>query len=178
AYSGASQGEPMGEILHREPPPLAGRGIPAALENLVRRCLRKSPENRFAAGAALAEALAALADDRQAAPPSTAPQMPPGAQDTLAVLPFVNLGGDPDQEYFCNGLAEELIGALGGLPGLRVLARPPAGALLPGGDDLRALGREFGITKALEGSVRRSGGRLRISVQMIHVADGTHLWST
>jgi eukaryotic-like serine/threonine-protein kinase len=178
AFTGASPVETMGEILHREPPPLAGRGITVALENVLRRCLRKSPEERFAAGAALAEALTALADDRKSVPPSTAPSTLPGAQDTLAVLPFVNLGGDPDQEYFCDGLAEELIGALGRLPGLRVLARPPAGARLPGGDDLRALGRELGVTKALEGSVRRAGGRLRISVQMIDVASGAHLWST
>ena len=178
AFHGDSAVETMAEILHGEPPPLGGE-IPAAVESLLRRCLRKAAEDRFADGEELARAIAglenALAQTSSGATTAAAP--PPLAVETLAVLPFVNLGGAADEDYFCAAMATELIAALGKLPGLRVLARPPAGARLPGSEDLRALGRELGITRILEGSVRRAGDRLRVTVQLLDVADGSHLWS-
>ncbi len=125
AFAGDSPVETMSEILHYEPPSLSAHGVPVAVETLLRRCLRKHAGERFAAGGEVAAALRAVGRDLDATVSGTPSTMTsPASVETLAVLPFVNLGGDPEQDYFCAGMAAELIGALGRLPGLRVLARP------------------------------------------------------
>lgn len=96
---------------------------------------------------------------------------------SIAVLPFVNMSADPEQDYFCDGLTEELINALSKISDLRVVARTSAFAFKGGSYDTRTIGKKLNVRTVLEGSVRKSGDRLRITAQLINVMDGYHLWS-
>jgi TolB-like protein len=96
---------------------------------------------------------------------------------SIVVLPFANLGGDPAQDYFADGVTEEIQGALSQVPGLRVIGRTTSFALRDRPPDLRELGRRLGVTSILEGSVRRVGARLRVNAQVVDVRDGYQLWS-
>ena len=96
---------------------------------------------------------------------------------SIAVLPFVNIGGDVDNEYFSDGLAEELINELTHVPGLKVVARTSAFAFKGKQQDIRNIAQALGVENVLEGSVRKAGARVRISAQLIAAKDGTHLWS-
>jgi len=102
-----------------------------------------------------------------------------GRSDTpsVAVLPFTNLSADPDNEYFTDGLTEELIGALANVEGLRIPARTSVYALRETNLDVQEIGLRLGVENILEGSVRKAGNQLRISAQLIKVADGFNLWS-
>ena len=93
------------------------------------------------------------------------------------MLPFVNLSADKENEYFSDGLAEEIINALAKVPELRVIARTSAFAFRGKEQDLRAIGQRLNVGTILEGSVRRAGNRIRVTAQLIKVADESHLWS-
>lgn len=99
------------------------------------------------------------------------------ADKSIAVLPFVNLSGDASNEYFGDGLAEELLNVLAKLPELRVAARTSSFAYKGRNEDVRRIGNELNVATVLEGSVRKSGDKVRVTVQLINVADGYHLWS-
>jgi serine/threonine-protein kinase len=178
AFSGDSSIETLSAILTEEPR-LDDGGIPTGLEEILRRCLRKPPEERFASAGEVASALHAFAragDDRetvraQAGVRRAAPER------SIAVLPFLNMTGDAEQEYFCEGMAEELINALTRIEGLRVAARTSAFRFKAKGDNVERIGRELRVEKILEGSVRRAGNRLRIAVQLVNASDGYHVWS-
>ncbi len=101
----------------------------------------------------------------------------PGDRPSVAVLPFVNMSSDPEQEYFSDGMTEEILNALAKIPELRVAARTSAFAYKGANTDLRQVGRELGVNAVLEGSVRKEGEALRITAQLINVDDGFHLWS-
>ncbi|MGB6850581.1 MAG: tetratricopeptide repeat protein [Thermoanaerobaculia bacterium] len=116
-----------------------------------------------------------LGIEAPAAGPSTPP--PAAVRQSLAVLPFTDLSPEQDQEYFATGLAEELIAALTKIEGLRVIARGSAFSARVNGDDVQKIGRRLGVDTVLEGSVRKSGDRLRITVQLIDVDARLHLWS-
>ena len=94
------------------------------------------------------------------------------------MLPFVNIGADPDQEYFSNGLTEELINGFANVEGLRVTSRTSVFALKGKPLDIHEIGKKLNVDMILEGSVRKEGERLRITPQLINVADDSHLWST
>jgi TolB-like protein/class 3 adenylate cyclase len=96
---------------------------------------------------------------------------------SIAILPFTNMSNDPDQEYFSDGMSEEIINKLAQINDLRVIARTSAFAFKGKGEDMREIGRKLNVGYLLEGSVRRAGNRLRITAQLISVADGSHLWS-
>src|ERR1039457_7691235 len=96
---------------------------------------------------------------------------------SIAVLPFANMSADKDQEYFSDGLAEEIINLLAKIPGLKVIARTSAFSFRGKELDIRGIADKLGVTHVLEGSVRRTETLLRVSVQLIDAADGTHLWS-
>jgi serine/threonine-protein kinase len=106
------------------------------------------------------------------APAPARPEIP-----SVAVLPFVNVGGNPDCDYFADGLADELISALSKLPGVRVAARTSVFSFKERKAHVREIASELGVTLVLEGSVRQSGTRLRVSAQLVNAADGYHLWS-
>ena len=96
---------------------------------------------------------------------------------SIAVLPFANMSADPEQEYFCDGIAEEITSALVKVNQLRVAGRTSAFSFKGKGGDLREIGRTLDVSTVLEGSVRRAGNRLRITAELVNVADGYHLWA-
>jgi TolB-like protein len=96
---------------------------------------------------------------------------------SIAVLPFVSMSSDPEQEYFSDGLAEELLNQLAHLSNLRVIGRTSSFAFKGKNEDLRAIGQALGVDHILEGSVRKAGNRIRITAQLIDPANGSHLWS-
>ena len=102
---------------------------------------------------------------------------PGGHKPSIAVLPFANMSADKENEYFGDGLAEEVINALAQVPGLQVAGRTSS-FLFRGKDiELAEVGRRLNVEHLLEGSVRRAGNRVRVTAQLIKVADGFHLWS-
>ncbi len=107
------------------------------------------------------------------APEAAAPQ--PAA--SIAVLPFNNMSGDPEQEYFSDGITEDIITDLSKVGGLMVIARNSTFAYKGKSPDIRAVGRDLGVTSVLEGSIRRAGNRVRITAQLIDAASGGHLWA-
>jgi serine/threonine-protein kinase len=101
----------------------------------------------------------------------------PAGGPSIVVLPFANLSDDPGNEYFSDGLTEEIINALASVPDLRVVARTSAFQFKGRGEDIRKIGKELGVLTALEGSVRKDGHRLRVAAQLVEVHTGFHLWS-
>ena len=162
AFTGESAVATMAAILHKEPAPL---DAPSTVQNVIARCIRKSPTDRFQSALELRSALEAAAAKSGDKTPS------------IAVLPFANMDADPDQEYFSDGLAEEIINALTQVSGLKVIARTSAFAFKGKNEDVRKIAETLGVTNVLEGSVRRAGGRIRVTAQLIQAIDGTHLWS-
>ena len=168
AFHGENSISTMAAILHKEPAPL---DAPAALQAIVKKCMAKAPALRYQS---MAEVRGALGEAlREAALAPTEPHKQP----SIAVLPFANLGGDKEQEYFSDGLSEEIINALAQIPGLKVIARTSAFAFRGKELDIREIAEKLGVETVLEGSVRRSGNRVRITAQLITAADGSHLWS-
>ena len=98
-------------------------------------------------------------------------------KNSIAVLPFTNISADPEQEYFCDGISEELINSLTQISDLRIVARTSAFSFKGKDVDIEEIGRKLKVDKVLEGSVRKAGNRLRITAQLINVSDGYHLWS-
>jgi serine/threonine-protein kinase len=96
---------------------------------------------------------------------------------SIAVLPFANMSDDKEQDYFSDGLAEEIINLLAQVSGLKVIARTSAFAFRGKEQDIRGIAEKLGVSTVLEGSVRRSGSRIRVTAQLINAADGSHLWS-
>jgi eukaryotic-like serine/threonine-protein kinase len=153
----------LNAVVRDEPPPLVS---PAA--QIVKRCLAKHASDRFQT---MSEVKAALQQLRMQKPDAAT-----GAP-SIAVLPFANMSRDADDEYFSDGLAEEIINALAQVPGLKVIARTSAFAFKGKNEDIRRIAGTLGVNHILEGSVRRAGGRVRVTAQLIHAADGTHGWS-
>ncbi len=123
-------------------------------------------------------------DGTTALPPATAQAKQPAAaaplpvsRNSIAVLPFANMSGDPGQEYFCDGVSEEILNVLVRNPDMRVIGRGSSFSFKGGDDDLRTIGRRLGVYQLLEGSVRRQGDRVRISAHLIRASDGVELWS-
>ncbi len=100
-----------------------------------------------------------------------------GSEKTIAVLPFVNMSSDPDNEYFSDGISEEILNALTKVEGLQVTARTSSFTFKGKNEDVRSIGSKLGVSTVLEGSVRKAGKRVRITAQLINTADGYHIWS-
>jgi adenylate cyclase len=107
----------------------------------------------------------------------TAPFRLPSDRPSIAVLPFQNMSGDPEQDYFCDGLVEDIITTLSKLAGLRVIARNSTFVYKGRSVDIREAAKQLDVRYVLEGSVRKSGNRIRITAQLIDAQDGTHLWA-
>ena len=147
--------------------------VPAALEAALAKALASRAEDRFASAAEFGAALDAAAGGAPRRRSATGE----GAGSSIAVLPFVNLGGDPEGEIFSDGIAEELTNALSKLEGLHVVARGSAFAFKGSPEDVREIGRRLGVGAVLEGSVRRAGARVRVGAELVNVGDGYRLWS-
>jgi TolB-like protein len=107
----------------------------------------------------------------------SSPTIAPAAPKSVAVLPFVNMSGDPENDYFSDGITEEILNALAQVPGLKVAARTSAFAFKGKDEDLRKVGLVLGVATVLEGSVQRVGDQVRITAQLIDTRSGYHLWS-
>ena len=148
--------------------------VPAAVDDALVTALAKAPADRYKTIAEFAGALGGpLTPGSSAARRGT--QMKEGK--SIAVLPFVNMSPNPDDEYLSDGISEELIHALSKVGGLRVVARTSAFAFKQKQVDVRIIGKQLNVDTVLEGSVRRSGTRIRVTVQLINAADGYELWS-
>ena len=131
--------------------------------------MQKNPDKRYAS---IKEVLVGLykmefKENREDAQPDS----------SIAVLPFINMSADPEQEYFCDGISEEIINSLAQINNLRVIARTSVFSFKGKNLDVREIGKTLNVNNLLEGSVRKSGNRLRITTQLIKVSDGSHLWS-
>jgi eukaryotic-like serine/threonine-protein kinase len=159
----------------------AGTSAPPEVEALVARALARRPDDRFQSAGELAEALAQAEASQTRPTPTPVPtaamtQVAPRVA-SLAVLPFVNMSADPENEFFSDGMTEELINALTRVEGLRVASRTSAFAFKGRDVDVREIAQRLNVTAVLEGSVRRAGSRLRVTAQLINATDGYHLWS-
>jgi eukaryotic-like serine/threonine-protein kinase len=169
-FSGPSIEALLVRRFTRPPPRATTRraDIPRHLDGAMLTAMARDPNERFATMERFLEALRAPTQTWSSGPDSEA---------SIAVLPFANMSADPENEYFGDGMAEEIINALTRVPGLRVAARTSAFSFKGKGNDLRAIGEKLNVSTVLEGSVRRAGNRVRITAQLVNVSDGYHLWS-
>jgi serine/threonine-protein kinase len=171
-YSGPSAQAVLAKRFASTPPSLRTHRAAAALPDTVIRAVSKAmapdPAERFETAAAFSAAL-----DMPGTP--LTPRAAGGK--SIAVLPFANMSAEADNEYFSDGISEEIINVLTKVPSLRVAARTSSFAFKQKNEDVRVIGERLNVGAVLEGSVRRAGQRLRITAQLIDVADGYHLWS-
>jgi TolB-like protein/Flp pilus assembly protein TadD/predicted Ser/Thr protein kinase len=172
-FGGPTQAVVFESILNQPPPPLqdSGAHVPAGLSPIVAKLLEKDRARRYQSVAEVRVDLLRVAQPR-------ADSRHGSEQDpSVAVLAFANMSADPENEYFCDGVAEEITNALVKVERLKVAGRTSAFSFKGKTGDLREIGRTLGVSTVLEGSVRKAGNRLRITAQLVKVADGYHLWS-
>jgi len=141
------------------------------LSRVILRCMEKDKEKRYQSTEQLLSELCKIEEVKLEATKI------PEWKNSIAVLSFKNMSADPEQEYFCEGMAEEIINALTRIRDIRVVARTSAFSFKGKDIDIREIGRKLNVDKVLEGSVRKSGKRLRITAQLINMEDGYHIWS-
>jgi len=150
--------------------------VPGSIGGIIEQCLEKDPESRYGSVEELTKDIRQIEVAWRPISPRTAVEKSKELP-SIAVLPFRDMSPARDQEYFCEGIAEELINGLAQIAGLRVAARTSAFQFKDKDLDVRRVGKELSVASVLEGSVRKAGARLRITAQLINVADGYHLWS-
>ena len=205
-FDGASPADVRNAVLDGEPPPLESPAVPPALHGIIEKCLRKDPAERFQKSEDLLAALRAKGDgsalrrspvarvlgiaallvaaiafflfikqptpnDKQLAQPND------GLRKSIAVLPFADLSPERDQQYFSDGMAEEILNALAHVKDLKVAGRSSSFSFRDKEQDLRKVGSTLGVEHILEGSVRKQGDKVRITAQLIQASDGFHVWS-
>src|SRR5438876_3143529 len=206
-FTGPSAESIVRQHLAAAPPRVSAMraAVPPTIEEAIVRALAKTPADRFATAAELVEALAAPAErvrdtgrrtSRLAAGAGLAATLlaaaaglfvlsrPPGTRalagptgQSIAVLPFVNVSGAPQEEYLSDGISEELIDALSKLPQLQVVARPSSFAFKGKNEDVRQIAQALQVATVLGGSVRRAANRLRVTAQLTDARNGYNLWS-
>ena len=174
-FAGSNARATMARHAIESVPPIRAirANVPAAVEQALIKALAKVPADRFATTVEFAAALVA--------PVSGVTTVPAGlggpVRSTIAVLPFVNASPDPENEYFSDGMTDELINALANVEGLQVASRTSVFALKGARKDVRSIGSLLDVAAVLEGSVRKAGDRLRMTVQLTNVDDGRLIWS-
>ncbi|MBI3694565.1 MAG: protein kinase [Acidobacteria bacterium] len=179
-FKGGSEVAVVYAILHETPAPMAVRrtGVPGELERIVTRALAKQPADRYERAEDVVRDLETLREDLRAGVVTTRTRSAPATSPpAIAVLPFADMSSERDQEYFCEGMAEEVINALAQIEGIRVVSRSSAFQFKGRTYDVREVGEKLHVGAVLEGSVRRAGNRLRITAQLVSVSDGFHVWS-
>jgi serine/threonine-protein kinase len=159
-----------------KPPRQENPNLPEQLDLIILKALEKERGQRYQSAAELAADLEQLGKGEALTHARVASQSQ-DHQPSIAVLPFINMSPDPENEYFGDGLAEELINALVQLRGLRVAARTSAFSFKAAQQSISDIGRQLHVDSILEGSVRKVGKRIRVTAQLINTADGYHLWS-
>ena len=170
-FGGKGNAATIAAVLKEEPRSAAelNARLPRHLDRILRHCLEKEPRYRMASARDLRDELGLL---RQAGADAQGHDIP-----SIAVLPFADMSREQDQAYFCDGIAEEIINALCRVQGLRVASRTGSFQFKDTATDLREVGNKLRVETVLEGSVRKSENRLRITVQLIDASRGFHLWS-
>lgn len=204
-FAGETVSDVIAAVLTKEPQVLTD--VPRELAKIIGKTLQKEKRNRYRTAKDLLRDLmefkqelefqdklgrtaapnreeittqileAAAANGNQEAEPQTDPQSAGPNLKSIAVLPFANMSADADNEYFCDGLAEELLNALAKIEDLRVAARTSAFSFKGKNVDVSEVGKALRVNTVLEGSVRKSGNRIRITVQLVNATNGYHLWS-
>jgi len=176
-FTGESEATIIHAIVNVEPEPLSihiGEAL-SRLQGIIDRALKKDPFERYQQ---MAELLVDLKQTRvRTSLPGADSRPEPPREASVAVLPFVDMSPEKDQEYFCDGIAEELINALTRAGGLHVAARTSAFQYKGQNLDIRKIGKMLNVDHILEGSVRKAGNRIRITAELVNVADGYHLWA-
>ena len=167
-FKGVYDSAIMYSILNDSPIPITQyrSDIPSSIEQMIGKALEKDKTQRYQTVQEL------IQDLRTQIKIKESPK-----NKSIAVLPFVNMSADPDQEYFCDGMTEEIINALSHIEDLKVIARTSAFMFKDKHEDMRSIGKKLDVVHLLEGSIRKAGNRLRITAQLIKVADGSHIWS-
>lgn len=173
-FKGENAASLVAAIIRAQPTPLADRvpAVPRALVAIVFRALAPTRAARYGRMADMLAELRAVVDGSGSGARAAAKRVP-----SIAVLPFSDLSPAKDQDWFCEGIAEELINALAALQNVRVAARTSSFQFKGQALDVRAIGEKLDAQTVLEGSVRKAGSRIRITAQLIDVASGYHLWS-
>jgi serine/threonine protein kinase/Flp pilus assembly protein TadD len=167
----------------REPaPPLSAEGTPEGVARAVAKALATEASDRYPAVLQFAQALqaAAAGSSSSRSEPDEATVVTPSnvrSQPSIAVLPFADMSSERDQEYFADGITEEIINALSKIRALRVASRSSAFAFKGKSVDIRRVAEQLNATSVLEGSIRKMGKRIRVTAQLINATDGYHLWS-
>ena len=177
-FLGASSVEVSSSILRDAPKPVTElrADLPAGLQRILQRCLAKEVAERYATARELRGAVERLRKEVLSGSHIGNVSVSQG-EASIAVLPFTNMSMDPENEFFADGITEEIINALTQIGNLRVAARTSAFSFKNKYVDLRIVGERLNVKTVLEGSVRKYGNRVRIMAQLIKVADGYHLWS-
>ena len=172
-FPGGSVAEVSSAILRDTPQPLnqIRPDLPPDLQRIVGRCLEKQAQDRTQSALDLGHELRRLQTGESLEPPAS------DRVASIAVLPFANRSSITDDEYFSDGLADELLNVLSKIDGLRVIARTSSFQFKDSGDDAATIGRKLNVAALLEGSVRKSANRVRITVQLVRTSDSSHLWS-
>ena len=178
-FTGATPADVSSSILRDTPEPLASvrADLPGDLDRIVSRCLEKKPRERAQTALEVANELRRVkraverGDRAEPARPASQPIA------SIAVLPFLNRSASAEDEYFSDGLADEILNVLAKIRGLRVAARTSSFQFKGTTEDLPVIGRKLNVATLLEGSVRKSGNRVRISVQLVKISNGYQLWS-
>jgi serine/threonine protein kinase/Flp pilus assembly protein TadD len=175
-FSGETASDVIARILERDPdwkalPPRT----PPRLAALLKRCLTKEAEHRPRDIGDLGRELDAIL--REVAGASSRPTAPTESLPSLAVLYFENLAQDPESEYFCSGITEDILTDLSKIKGIRVASRNAVSRFRGKEIDLLQVARDLGVRAILEGTVRRAGDRIRITTQLINANDGFQLWA-
>jgi adenylate cyclase len=167
-FEAKSSAELITAILRDTPiPPTRLRpGLPGEMDRLIARCLEKEPRYRLQSAVDVGWELEQLQSEARRA-----------KTRAVAVLPFVDLSREKDQDYLCDGLAEEILIALSKLEGLRVSSRAASFRFRSRDADVRETGRRLGVEAIVHGSVRQAGERLRVAVELVNVADGFEIWT-
>ena len=184
-FQGASQAALLSSILRDPPAPIADRrpDLPGEFGRLISRCLEKDRERRVQTAKDVRNELEAIRRDLTAgrrgagAPVPAAAPSPGSDRHSIVVLPFANLSPDPENEYFSDGLTEEIIADLSKVKALQVISRTSSMQLKGTKKDIRTIARELNVQYVLDGSVRKAGTSLRITAQLIDAATDAPLWS-
>jgi TolB-like protein/Tfp pilus assembly protein PilF/tRNA A-37 threonylcarbamoyl transferase component Bud32 len=164
-------------VLNEEPTPASELqpNVPSQLDEILGRMIVKDREQRYQSVDAVIADLSAIRSELEPADEGQSAQK--SLQSSIAVLPFVDMSPEQDQEYFCDGIAEEITNALTRVDRMRVVARTSAFSFKGKDMDIPEIGRRLGVGALVEGSVRKAGNRLRIAVQLTDAADGYEIWS-
>jgi serine/threonine protein kinase len=172
-FKAETQAAAINAILNNTPEPLRRykSGLPDSLQGLLDKALDKSPETRYQTASGI------LSDLKKMRKELDSDSSAKTQQPSIAVLPFRDMSPQKDQEYFCEGLAEELINAFTGIKDLKVMSRTSSFQFREEKLDIREIGNRLNVKTVLEGSVRKAGDRLRITAQLVNVDGGYDLWS-